>query len=998
MPRRLFDAEYIFGLHEPGGEQHMLDEGRPGWIVFTEELGRDPNNYSGKDFSPWSNRNLGILCRLNHGYHPNGTIPSSAYYEDFARRCANFVTNSQGCKIWIIGNEPNYDIERPSLMGQAAPLGAAAPSSATASSSATRPLARALEWVLRGLSGGMGDAELLPQPTATARKEQSDQDPFYHGAPGRFSALHPQPAQAAAAPGPAAAPQAAEVITPELYARCYRLCRDAIRRVPGHADDQVLVAAVAPWNDQTKYPGNPNGDWVQYLQDILRLLGPTGCDGITLHTYTHGFDPNLVFDAAKMNPPFQNRHYHFFAYRDFMGAIPADMRHLPVYLTETDQDVPWLDQNTGWVRNAYGEINWWNSQPGNQQIRAMVLYRWPNIDRWVIETKAGVIADFRQALKNDYRWRETTPPTPPTGFRSGETVETTDIVNLRRTPGYVNKPANDRLIEAPAGARFTVLNGTSTRADNLTWWNVRYAHSGQPNLDGWAAQTAPGGQTLLRSVAAPPNPPPTGTFKVGDMAKTTTTVNLRRSPGFNNKPPEDVLISLPPDTSATIVNGPRTADGLTWWQLRGTVNGRPFDGWAAEKSPTGQTLLVQVAPPSVPEPPPATGKFKVGDGVVTQTIVRLRRTPGITGKPANDVIADIAQGVRGTVTGGPQSVDSLTWWQVHTTLPTGTPVNGWIAESAPGGVPLIEKVTGSVAPPPPPQGSFAIGELATTTDTVRIRRTPGINNKPPEDTLGAFAPRATLNILEGPRTADGLTWWRVGGISQTGASIIGWVAEKAPGGAALVTKAPKLPGTNIPDRAAGLYLGAPYGGSFGISQLWGENPQIYSGISYDGVPLRGHNGIDYLTPNGTPILVVDNGVVQEAVTNDPTGFGNYVKVRHNWGESLYAHLQSYSVQQGQQVSRGQPIGLSDNTGFSFGPHLHFSIRINPFDRKDGWGGFSDPLPYLNPQSFQLPAYVRDASAAAMPAFAPARPGEGTPYRPLEQAPGYAPDRPGLRRP
>ena len=38
MPRPLFDTPYIFGIHEPGGEQHMIEAGKPGWIVFTEAL------------------------------------------------------------------------------------------------------------------------------------------------------------------------------------------------------------------------------------------------------------------------------------------------------------------------------------------------------------------------------------------------------------------------------------------------------------------------------------------------------------------------------------------------------------------------------------------------------------------------------------------------------------------------------------------------------------------------------------------------------------------------------------------------------------------------------------------------------------------------------------------------------------------------------------------------------------------------------------------------
>ena len=183
----------------------------------------------------------------------------------------------------------------------------------------------------------------------------------------------------------------------------------------------------------------------------------------------------------------------------------------------------------------------------------------------------------------------------------------------------------------------------------------------------------------------------------------------------------------------------------------------------------------------------------------------------------------------------------------------------------------------------------------------------------------------------------------------------------------------------------------PYQGSVGIAQLWGENPQIYSQITYDGVPLLGHNGIDFLTPTGTLLLAVDSGVVAEAVMNDPTGFGNYVKLQHDWGESLYAHMLNFNISAGQALARGQAIGQSNNTGFSKGPHLHFSIRLNGYDRRDGWGGFTDPLPYFNSDEIQLPAYV-------LP-FTPTRGAQSAP-KPAAQPPGigYAPDQPGQRRP
>ncbi len=127
MPRLLHDSDFIFGIHEPGGERYMLESGHPGWIVFTEGIGCDPNNASGVNYIPYSGQGLGVISRLNNGYEPNGTIPNEIHYEAFAKRCANFVANSPGCKIWIIGNEMNLPIERPPLIGGAAPSAPAPP-------------------------------------------------------------------------------------------------------------------------------------------------------------------------------------------------------------------------------------------------------------------------------------------------------------------------------------------------------------------------------------------------------------------------------------------------------------------------------------------------------------------------------------------------------------------------------------------------------------------------------------------------------------------------------------------------------------------------------------------------------------------------------------------------------------------------------------------------------------------------------------------------------
>ncbi len=177
--------------------------------------------------------------------------------------------------------------------------------------------------------------------------------------------------------------------------------------MPGHDEDLVLVSAVAPWNPLTTYPGNEEGDWVQYFRDMLEELGPRACDGITIHAYTHGTDPELTRSERMVGDArFSQYNWDFRAYQDFMHAIPNDMCHLPVYITETDQgDEPWRDENTGWVKAAYGEINDWNEK-NSHQIRSLILYRWPKADQWTIDGKSGVIEDFREALAFGYKWTD----------------------------------------------------------------------------------------------------------------------------------------------------------------------------------------------------------------------------------------------------------------------------------------------------------------------------------------------------------------------------------------------------------------------------------------------------------------------------------------------------------------------------------------------------------------------------------------------------------------
>jgi murein DD-endopeptidase MepM/ murein hydrolase activator NlpD len=106
-------------------------------------------------------------------------------------------------------------------------------------------------------------------------------------------------------------------------------------------------------------------------------------------------------------------------------------------------------------------------------------------------------------------------------------------------------------------------------------------------------------------------------------------------------------------------------------------------------------------------------------------------------------------------------------------------------------------------------------------------------------------------------------------------------------------------------------------------------------------PIRGgmrmHRGNDYPMPAGTPVSVIQPGVVANSgfVRN---GYGNQVKVDHPGGiSSFYAHLNSVNVKPGQQITPGTVIGTVGSTGQSTGPHLHFEVDVN--------GKTTDPTPY-----------------------------------------------------
>jgi murein DD-endopeptidase MepM/ murein hydrolase activator NlpD len=91
-----------------------------------------------------------------------------------------------------------------------------------------------------------------------------------------------------------------------------------------------------------------------------------------------------------------------------------------------------------------------------------------------------------------------------------------------------------------------------------------------------------------------------------------------------------------------------------------------------------------------------------------------------------------------------------------------------------------------------------------------------------------------------------------------------------------------------------------------------------------------HNGIDFGSPIGTPVLASESGRIISAADQDKFcrkgAYGKYVMIKHPNGlTTLYGHLSKYIVKEGEKVERGQVIGYVGKTGYATGPHLHFTV-------------------------------------------------------------------------
>lgn len=184
--------------------------------------------------------------------------------------------------------------------------------------------------------------------------------------------------------------------------------------------------------------------------------------------------------------------------------------------------------------------------------------------------------------------------------------------------------------------------------------------------------------------------------------------------------------------------------------------------------------------------------------------------------------------------------------------------------------------------------AHTVGTGLYTTSDLSVREGPGVNYS-----RIAVADQYTGgNIVDGPTNNDGYTWWKIEYNQDSDNGLVtGWSVEEYTGHADF----------NYPVRGE-------------VSQEWKSGD---------------HEALDIAATTGTPIHAAADGTVAVADTYDDSPCGKYVKLDHGGGwTTLYCHMSSVYVSDGESIAEDQHIGEVGDTGRSTGPHVHYAIRYN----------------------------------------------------------------------
>jgi uncharacterized protein YgiM (DUF1202 family) len=306
-------------------------------------------------------------------------------------------------------------------------------------------------------------------------------------------------------------------------------------------------------------------------------------------------------------------------------------------------------------------------------------------------------------------------------FKVGDTVVATESLNIRPRPGIPQRP----IATAGAGTSF-VISQPPLEVTGYIWYGVYSQSRG----GGWVVEN------YLRASA----PPPAGKFTIGDTFRITQSTNLRSNPTTS----ASVLLTMSTGATGTVFGGPRTANGYTWWQVRHS-NGT--SGWCI------QNWMVETDGGTTPPP---TGKFAIGDRIRVTERMNLRASAGTSAS----VVTILQVGVTGTVLAGPSTANGYTWWRIQTSAGTGWAVQDWMLETDGGTT-------------PPPTGKFVVGDRVRVTERLNLRSGASTAGS----VIAVLQVGVTGEVLSGPSTGSGYTWWRIRTSAGTGWAVQDWLAK-----------------------------------------------------------------------------------------------------------------------------------------------------------------------------------------------------------------------------
>ncbi len=439
----------------------------------------------------------------------------------------------------------------------------------------------------------------------------------------------------------------------------------------------------------------------------------------------------------------------------------------------------------------------------------------------------------------------------PAAIGIGSTVQIAEPLNLRTSPGL-----DAGVITVLETGTFVTVVGGPQAASGFTWWQLS-----TPSGTGWSVSTylieQPAANTPTRTVTRTPSRTPTvtptigtGAIGIGSSVRVTQRLNLRQAAGTS----ATVVTVMPAGTLGTVLDGPQSANGMSWWQITTPAG----TGWAAANylaplsgggtsTPTQTPSVTRtVTTPTVTSTVTVsqTGTVQsspivVGDLVRTTARINLRTAPGTQAT----VVTVLPTGSQGAVIGGPANASALVWWQLQTASGT-----GWVAAPYLVRVGVAPSATASLSPTmsstptitrtpsatrTPTRtatrtltpsvtatvgqcGGLGYGDIARTNSSVNFRSTPS--------TAGAIirtlAEGERGTVRGGPATANGFTWCQL----QIG-SATGWVANQflvrvsgpAPTPNGTVTPRPDPPDDPGTGSASVIYSGSANSGMIALT-------------------------------------------------------------------------------------------------------------------------------------------------------------------------------------